>query len=102
NRLVLKGREVKLYLKDVKEFLRFCLLLVHFKTGLPLRGTELITFQFLNSMKSKRELILERSTLLFILNISFKAKGSRDKLNKTNIRYLCSSVSLMFLYYIVL
>ena len=45
---------------------------------------------------------MEKSILLFILNISFKAKGNQNKLNKTNIRYFCNSVSLIFFYYIVL
>jgi hypothetical protein len=85
NKLVLKKIEVKLYLNQIKEFLRYSLLLIHFTTGLPLRGSELITFQFLNSPKSKRELILDKSTCLFILNITFKAKGNQENLNKSNI-----------------
>lgn len=80
----------------------YSFLLIHFTTRLPLRGSELITFQFLNSLKSKRELILDKFTCLFILNITFKAKGNQEKLNKSNIRYLCTSVSLIFFYYIVL
>ena len=71
-RLIIKPRQLKLYTQDVKEFLKFCLLLVHWTSGLPLRGTELCTLKFLNSFRDRRELILDRSSYLFILNIIYK------------------------------
>ena len=42
-KLTLNWRRVRLYLKDSKEFLRYCLMLIHFTSGLPLRGIELST-----------------------------------------------------------
>ena len=101
NKLVLNKRQVKLYLKDIKEFLKLCLLLIYFTSGLPLRGTELCTFQYLNSNKNKRELYLDKSCYLFILNI-LANKGCKDKEQGSNIRYLPYTVSKIFLAYIVL
>jgi hypothetical protein len=100
----LRRGEAKLYLKEVKEFLQLCLLLIHFTSSLPLRGSKLCTFKFLNSTKDKRELGLDKATFLFILNVCarFKFKGGKEDLNKSNIQYLPKSVSLIFLYYIVL
>src|SRR5450432_2969572 len=97
--LSLKRTTLSAYIRDIKEFLRFCLLLVHFSSGLPLRGTELCTLRFLNSTKDKRELILDSATSLFILNISYKKNYNSQG---SNIRYLPRSVSTIFLYYITL
>jgi hypothetical protein len=77
-KLTLKRREVKLYLRDSKEFLRYYLMLVHFTSGLPLRGIKLTTFKFLNSFKDKRECILDKASALFIINISTRNKGVKD------------------------
>jgi hypothetical protein len=77
-KLTLNRRQVKLYLRDSKEFLRHCLMLVYFTSGLPLRGIELSTFKFLNSFKDKRECVLDRASALFIINISTKNKGVKD------------------------
>jgi superfamily II DNA helicase RecQ len=101
-KLEVKRQALKLYIKGVKEFLRFCLLLIHFTSGLPLRGSELCTFKFLNSFKDKRELILDKASTLFIINISTTNKGLREANKRCNIRYLSKSVSTIFLYYIVL
>jgi hypothetical protein len=101
--LVLCKRQIKLYMREVKEFLRLCLLLVHLTSGLPLRGTELCTLRFLNSVKDRRELILDKDTSLFILNISYKKNWNNiTKQQGSNIRYLPRSVLYIFLYYIVL
>lgn len=101
--LVLYKRQLKLYIREVKEFLRLCLLLAHITSGLPLRGTELCTLRFLNSIKDKRELILDKDTSLFILNISYKKNQDNNvKQQGSNIRYLPRSVSSIFFYYIVL
>jgi hypothetical protein len=101
-RLTLNRRRVRLYLKDSKEFLRYCLMLIHFTSGLPLRGTELSTFRFLNSFKDKRECILDKASALFIINISTRNKGVKDPIQGSSIRYLPKSVSTIFLKYMVL
>jgi superfamily II DNA helicase RecQ len=101
--LILNKAKVALYLKKVSEFKRLCLLLVYFTSGLPLRGTELVTLRFLNSYKDLRELFLDQSgSNLFILNISYyKSQGLRSS-QGSNIRYLPFEVSTLFLLYIVL
>ena len=96
-RLIIKPRQLKLYTQDIKEFLKSCLLLVHWTSGLPLRGTELCTLKFLNSFRDRRELILDRSSYLFILNIIYKKNSHSSSLQGSNIRYLLRSISLMFL-----
>ena len=101
SKLVLSRRQAKLYLQQVQEFLKSCLLLVYFTGGLPLRGTELCTFQYLNSNKGRRELYLDRSTGLFIVNI-LANKARRDLEQGANICYLPRQVSEIFLAYIVL
>jgi hypothetical protein len=101
--LVLDKAKVSLYLKEVIEFKKLCLLLVYLTSGLPLRGTELVTLRFLNSNKDSRELFLDKSgSNLFILNILyFKSQGLRLA-QGSNIRYLPLGVSRLFLLYIVL
>ena len=106
---ILKGLDLELnqgqvtkYLKDLLEFKKLCLLLVYLTTGLPLRGTELITLRYLNSYKDKREIFLDISSSLFIVNISYyKGQGLSER-QASNIRYLPYSVSRIFLLYIVL
>ena len=100
--LKLNLKEVNKYLKDLLEFKKLCLLLVYLTTGLPLRGTELVTLRYLNSYKDKREIFLDISSNLFIINISYyKGQGLSNK-KASNIRYLPSNVSKIFLLYIVL
>lgn len=102
NKLVLDLTVTKAYLRDVKEFLKLCLLVIHLTSGLPLRGTELTTLRFLNSYKDKREMFLDKASHLFILNISYyKGKEQREK-ETSNIRYLCREASRVFLLYITL
>lgn len=88
NKLVVRRQQVKLYSKEVKEFLKRCLLLVYFTSGMPLRGTELCAFRYLNTLKGKRELVLDRASALFMLNIDSKIKGTNDARKGENIRYL--------------
>ncbi len=102
NNLIVKTQQLKLYSKKIKEFLKQCLLLIYFTSGLPLRGTELCSFKYLNTNKDKREIILDKASALFILNINSKIKGTKDAREGENIRYLSKSVSKIFLYYIVL
>jgi hypothetical protein len=101
-KLTLKKREVKLYLKNSKEFLRYCLMLVHFTSSLSLKGTKLTTFRFLNSFKNKMKCILDKASALFIINISTRNKGMKDLVQGSNIYYLLKSVLRIFLKYIVL
>ena len=98
----LNKRAVKEYLKTLLEFKKYCLLLIYLTSGLPLRGTELVTLKYLNSYKDKREIFLDISSNLFIINISYyKGQVLSDK-RASNIRYLPLSVSQIFLLYIVL
>ncbi|KAN0099058.1 hypothetical protein V8E51_012833 [Hyaloscypha variabilis] len=100
--LSLNKKQVALYLKHILEFKKRCFLLVYLTSGLPLRGTELATLRYLNSIKDKREIFLDISSNLFIINISYhKAQGLSEK-KASGIRYLPPSVSLIFLLYIVL
>ena len=43
NTLELNSKEVKVYLADLLEFKKLCLLCIYLTIGLPLRGTELVT-----------------------------------------------------------
>ncbi|OBT81063.1 hypothetical protein VE02_10325 [Pseudogymnoascus sp. 03VT05] len=101
-KLVLSPIAVRAYMRDVKEFLKLCLLMVHYTSGLPLRGTELTTLRFLNSYKDKQEMFLDKASHLFVLNISYyKGKEQREK-ETSNIRYLYREASRVFLLYITL
>jgi len=60
-------------------------MLIYFTSGLPLRGTELTAFRFLNSFKDKRECILDKASALFIINISTRNKGVKDPVQGSNI-----------------
>jgi hypothetical protein len=100
--LVLNKDNISIYLKDLLEFKKLCLLLIYLTSGLPLRGTELVTLRYLNSYKDKREIFLDISSNLFIINISYyKGQGLSEK-KASSIRYLPPSVSKIFLLYIVL
>jgi superfamily II DNA helicase RecQ len=100
--LKLNIEEVNIYLNSLLEFKKLCLLLVYLTSGLPLRGTELVTLKFLNSYKDKRELFLDISSNLFILNISYYKGQNISEKRATNIRYLAPNISKIFLLYIVL
>jgi hypothetical protein len=100
--LKLNTKEVNSYLRNLKQFKKYCLLLIYLTIGLPLRGIELVTLRYLNSINNKREIFLDISSNLFIINISYyKGQGLVEK-KASNIRYLCPSVSRIFLLYIVL
>ena len=102
NKLELNKNKIKDYTKDLLDFLKYCLLLIYFTSGLPLRGTEIPTLRFLNLFKDLREIFLDKGSNLFILNISYyKAQANSEK-QASSIRYLPRSVSNIFLIYIVL
>jgi len=101
-KLAINPLKVKAYLRDVREFLKLSLLIIHLTSGLPLRGTELTTLRFLNSYKERREMFLDKGSNLFVLNISYsKGREYREK-EGSNVRYLCKSASKIFLLYITL
>ena len=93
---------VKQYFNSVLLFKKHLLLLIYLTSGLPLRGTELVTLRFLNSLKDQREIFLEIGSNLFILNISYYKGQGHSKKRASNIRYLPPRVSYLVLLYIVL
>jgi hypothetical protein len=102
NKMFLNKSKLNSYLKSVELFKKRCLLLIYLTTGAPLYNTKVLTLKFLNSFKDQKKLYLDISNNLFILNISYhKAQNSSD-LKALNIRYLCKSVSEIFLLFIVL
>ena len=102
NKLELNKLKVKQYLTKIEQFLKYLLLLIYCTSGLPLRGTELITLRYLNSIKDKREIFLDKGSSLFIINISYYKGYQISEKKASNIRYLPQVVSQMFLLYIVL
>ena len=58
--------------------------------------------RFLNSIKDKREIFLDISSYLFIVNITYYKGQSISEKKASSIRYLPPSVSMIFLLYIVL
>ena len=95
-------KTISIYLKAALQFKKYCLLLVYLVTGLPLRGTELVTLRYLNSIKDIREMFLDISSNLFIINISYYKGQSLSEKKAQNIRYLPPLVSRIVLLYIVL
>ena len=102
NNLELNSEKVKVYLADLLEFKKLCLLCIYLTTGLPLRGTELVTLRFLNSIKDIREIFLDISSSLFIVNISYYKGQTLSEKRASNIRYLPPYLSEIILLYIVL
>ena len=93
---------VKEYFNSILIFKKRLLLLIYLTSGLPLRGTELVTLRFLNSLKDQREIFLDIGSNLFIVNISYyKSQGNSER-RAANIRYLPPRVSYLVLLYIVL
>jgi superfamily II DNA helicase RecQ len=102
SKLVARQNKIKEYFDDLTEFLKLCSVLVYFTSGLPLRGTELVTLRYLNSFKDCRELFLDKSSNLFVLKISYwKGLQNTEKL-ASSIRFLPKSVSQIILVYIVI
>ena len=102
SKLVVRQNKIKEYFEDLTEFLKLCSVLVYFTSGLPLRGTELVTLRYLNSFKDCRELFLDKSSNLFVLNISYwKGLQNTERL-ASSIRFLPRSVSQIILVYIVI
>ena len=71
NSLILNKDNISIYLSNLLEFKKCYLLLVYLTSSLLLRGTKLVTLRYLNSFKDKREIFLDISSSLFILNISY-------------------------------
>ena len=100
--LKLNLKAVKEYFNAILIFKKRLLLLIYLTSGLPLRGTELVTLRFLNSLKDQREIFLDIGSNLFIVNISYyKSQGNSER-KAANIRYLPPRVSYLVLLYIVL
>jgi superfamily II DNA helicase RecQ len=102
NILILNSSKVKEYYKDILEFKKLCLILIYLLSGLPLRGTELVSLRYKNSVKDPREMFLDIGSHLFILNISKYKGGHISERQASSIRYLPEPVSNIFLLYIVL
>jgi hypothetical protein len=77
-------------------------LLIYLTSGLFLRKTELVTLRYLNNKKNLREIFLDIESNLFIINISYYKKQGFSKKKASNICYLYSVVSCIFLLYIIL
>ena len=58
--------------------------------------------RFLNSIKDKREIFLDISSYLFIVNITYYKGQSISEKKASSIHYLPLSVLIIFLLYIVL
>jgi hypothetical protein len=71
SKLIINKITVKKYLTKIEEFLKFALLLVYLTSELPIRKTKLLTLRFLNFIKNKREIYLNKASSLFIINISY-------------------------------
>jgi superfamily II DNA helicase RecQ len=94
--------KVKQFFNKVLFFKKRTLLMLYLLTGLPMRGTELVSLRHVNSRKDSRELFLDIGSNLFIMNISkFKSQYSSEKA-ASNIRYLPERVSYIFLLYMTL
>ena len=102
NSLILNKDNISIYFSNLLEFKKYYLLLVYLTSNLLLRGTKLITLRYLNSFKDKREIFLDINSSLFILNISYYKSQSLNKKKALNIKYLLTSVSKIFLLYIIL
>jgi hypothetical protein len=95
-------REVKEYLNSILTFKNRLLLLIYLTLGFPLHSIKLITLRFLNSFKDLREIFLNISNNLFIVNISYyKSQGNSER-KAANIHYLPPRVSYLTLIYIIL
>ena len=76
--------------------------MIYLISGLPLRGSELVTLRYLNSNKNQREIFLDISSNLFIINISYYKGQTLSEKKASNIRYLLKNISQIFLLFIVL
>lgn len=100
--LILRQQEVKAYLNSLLDFKKSFLLSFYLTTGLPLRGTELVTLRYLNSIKDPREVVLDIGSNLFRVNITYwKGQANSDK-RASSVRFMSPLLSEIFLLFIVL
>jgi hypothetical protein len=94
-----KSKAVEDYLKQVDAFLERLMLVVHFVSGQPARGTELLSILAVNTIHSiYRSIFMENGLVSFV---TFYHKGySISNTIKIIHRYLLASVSKMVVYYL--
>jgi len=90
---------VRKYEKDMQLFLEHLLVLKHLTGGLPARGTELVTVQYINSPNSEGRGIFIEDGLMVSVTMYHKGIGASAKA-KVIHRYLPREVGELLFYYL--
>ena len=102
NSIIFNNHSIKDWLAVRQRFLDNFLLLIHLTSGSPLRGTEISTIKFRNSLESKlRNIFWDSSKKVISINTAYSKSTSITRLSKDNIRFLTPKISKLLLVYLV-
>ena len=93
--------KVKLYLKIRDIFIRYLALLTYLLSGSPIRGKETLIIRYINTL-FPRNIYLDIPSKLILINTAYDKTGKNLRLAKENIRFLPTSISRLYLYYLTL
>jgi hypothetical protein len=93
--------KVKLYLKIRDIFIKYLALLTYLLSGSPIRGKETLIIRYINTL-FPRNIYLDIPSKLILVNTAYDKTGKNLRLAKENIRFLPTSISRLYLYYLTL
>jgi hypothetical protein len=93
---------VKEYTLLRDSFIKLLFLATYLFIGSPTRGTELKVIRYINSIEYPRNIYLDPSTNLVLLNLVYSKTRDITKVSNKNIRILPPALSRVYLYYLIL
>lgn len=98
----LKSTAIKTYFDKREEFLKFLVIFLYLTTGSPLRGEELATLKYKNSLQaSLRELFFDNLKQMFMINLKYSKNQNKTRVQTKNIRYVSQQGSELLAIYII-
>ena len=99
---VVQKNKIETYLNSRIEFLKFFAIFVYLTTGSPLRGEELVTLKYKNTINaSLRELFYDTHKRMFMINLKYSKNQNRTRVQSKNIRFISSQASELLLIYLI-
>jgi len=102
NEFVYKQKNINEYLLNRKKFIEYLLLLVHMTSDASVKGTEILTTKYKNTLNNRmRNIFFNEKSKLFMINIDYHKGQSITRNTKNNIRFLSHKVSYLLCTYLI-
>lgn len=92
---------INLWLENRESFLNNLLLLIHFTSGAPLRGSELPLIIIKNTINNDRSIYFDEISKLLLFNTLYSKLTAAARKEKYNLRYLAPDISELLIYYLI-